>query len=491
MLHSGSRALLVLLLSMLPVGAQAALTLTSVALAADVGGTNGTDSSFKVTFTIAGTEIQTATVTPQGIGSTAITLPCTAGTTCTATLTLTQTQFNQLFPTSGQNYKIDLTQVSGTNTITSTVSFTLQSVPSPAISFPTSSTPISPTSLVVTFSACASCTVATHAVLTLGSTELASQDLPASSTSWTPGVTLAPSTTGFAVAITHKTTGTLSPAPTYTLSGTSGSIAYTFTSDVTHADSVAFSTGFAQPVGAFCVILIDTSLSGPGTSCPVLDATALGILDTSGLFATTLGGIPIVYQVALGPKGNVTGTAHADLDGDATFETSAPLTGRVRGKDGALRQRLRARFVNDSLDARLQLRILEEANLANLTPSGGLTTLLTEQLRGKQGGAKVDVTSSSAPVILNPPIGWRLDFTLTAGQKQVPGQLQAAGSTISLQGNQTFDTATNLSDIRLSSGGAQTGVQLRLKKLVVDGATIQSGQLKLRAFGQSTSGLLP
>jgi len=490
MLHSGSRALLTLVLLLLPAAARAALTLTTVTLDVQVQATNGTDDAFKVTFTVAGTEVATATVTPQGAGGAAISLPCTGGTSCSLTQDLNQTQFNALFPTSARDYKIDLTQVGGTDTITDTVSFTLPVVPSPAISEPQNGSTIDPGLIEVKFAACAACTATTQAVLTQGTTELeANPNLPASSTSWMPQTPLAASS-DFSVKVTHRTSGSLSPAPRYE----PGDVPYSFTFAATHSDTVQFSTGFAPPTGDFCIILLDEGLTGPGTDCAVLDTPALGILDTSAIYLTVLAGIPIEYQVTLGPKGAISGPAQADLDGDASFETSAPLKGRLRGKDGALRQRLAVRFVNDALDAKLRFRSLEEADLASLAQSPDLISLLSEELRGKQDGAKVDAESSTTPITVDPPIGWRLDFHLAGSEKDISGAtlVLSSGSTTSLAGTQSFDTAKNQSDIRLSSGGAEKGIQFRLRKLGTDGtAAITSGEFKFRAFGQSGSGLLP
>lgn len=499
MLHSGSRALLALLLTLLPAAADAALTLTELALSVRVKATNGTDGAFAVTFSVTGTELGTATVTPQGVGGTAIDLPCTAATSCSLTQNLSKTQFDQLFPSSARDFKIDLKQVpaSGTATITDTFSFTLPVVPSPAISFPTSSEPVEPVSLVVTFSACAACTDATHAVLKLNTTELAMQDLPASATTWTPSASLDPNTSGYSVEINHKTSGSLTPAPRYE----PGNVPYAFEFVVEHSDSVAFSTSFAPPSGTFCIVVNDTLPAplDPLGECTAIVEPAAGLLDTSSppAYVTTAAGIAIQYSLQLAANGKLSGIAEADLDGDTVPETPTTLDGRLKGKDGVLRQRVRIPFDVPASDTRFRVRIREEANLATLQGSADLAWLFEQKTRGKEGGVRLSETTTGMRITPMPVTGWKLEFTLPATQGPITGQLSlASGASVSLSGSQTFDSEANRSTLRLGSDGADRGIRIRLKKLVLDPAQpppdrITSGTLLMRAFGQNSSLLLP
>ncbi len=495
MLHSGSRALLLSLLTLVPSAAAAQFTLTELALSVRVKATNGTDSVFEVTFSVAGTELGTATVTPQGPGGTAIDLPCSSATSCSLTQNLTKAAFDQLFPSSARDFKIDLTQapVNGTDTITDTFSFTLPVVPSPAISFPTSSEPIDPVSLEVMFSACASCSEATHAVLTLATTELAMQNLPSSATTWTPAFTLDPNTSGYGVEINHKTSGSLTPAPRYE----PGDVPYAFTFVVEHSDSVAFSTSFAPPTGTFCIVVNDSA-----ADCTAITEPAAGLLNTSSppAYVTTAAGIAIQYSLQLAASGQLSGIADADLDGDTLFESEAPseLDGRLKGKDGLLRQRIRIPFDVPASDTKFKVRIREEANLATLQGSPDLAWLFEQKTRGKDGAAKLSETTTGTRITPLAVTGWKLEFTLPAAQGPITGQLSlTGGASVALRGSQDFDSEANRSDLRLQSDGADRGVRIRIKKLVIDTAQankadqITSGSVRMRAFGQRSSLLLP
>jgi len=492
--NAGFRAAFAVLVMLLPAGAHAALTLTKLELDVQIQATNGVDSSFTVKFTVTGTEIATATVTPQGAGGSAINVPCTAGTTCTVTQNLTQTEFNQLFPATARDYKLDLTQVSpGTETITDTVSFTLPTVPSPAISAPQPGQAVDPTSLEVKFSACSACTQQTKAALLQGTTEVATADLPATSTSWVPPDPLA-ANSDFSVKVTHETSGSSSPAPRYD----PGNVVYEFTFVVTHSDTVAFSTGFAPPSGTFCIVVNDTTppTLDPMSECTPVVEPAAGILDSSSPpeYVTSAAGITITYSLQLAASGRLSGIAEADLDGDSVLEATE-LDGRLKGKNGLLRQKIRIPFEVAASDTKLKVRIREEANLAALQGTTALEWLVEQKARGKLNGVKVseDTTSTPTQTVVT---GWKLEFTLTGTEGPITGQLILAGGvSVSLSGSQSFQSESNRSTLKLGSDGADRGIRIELKKLVIDTTktpqVITSGKLRFRAFGQRGSLLLP
>jgi hypothetical protein len=490
------RMLLTALVVALPAGARAALTLTSVAVDVKIQGTNGSDTGFEVTATVIGTEIQAVTITPTT--GPAITIPsCTGGTTCTVTGAMNKTTFDQVFPANGQDFKIDLTQVGGTGTITDTVPFKLIVVPSPAISAPVDGSTVDPGPLEVKFTACgSSCILASQGLLLKGATELEEKlDLPASSTSWTP-VTALDGNSSFSVRITHATGGTLTPAPS--AEGPAGPDPYVFTQSVTHSDQVAFSTGFAAPVGSFCIIVNDDPADAlVPTGCTVVDEPAAGILDTSGSCTTSAAGIPVQYGFQLAASGNLSGIADADIDGDGSFETHTDLSGKLKGKDGLLRQKLRARFDAPGSETRFQLRIQEEADLAQGATAPPLAWLVEQTTRGKAAGAKLSESTTTVRTLpcagSTALTGWKLSFSLTGTDGPTSGTLQLANDvSVALRAKESFDSGSNQSDLKLESEGAERGVRIRVKRLEIDATNrIAAGAVRFRAFGQSGSLILP
>ena len=110
MLHSGSRALLVLLLVLLPAGARAALTLTSVALDVQVEGTNGTDTSSQVDVHGHRHGDRDSEGHASCRRAPRSTFPARGGDELhTDAEPATQTAFDQLFPTTARDFKIELT----------------------------------------------------------------------------------------------------------------------------------------------------------------------------------------------------------------------------------------------------------------------------------------------------------------------------------------------------------------------------------------------
>jgi hypothetical protein len=493
-------ALLVLLLVSLPAAAHAQLDLATLDLAVEVEGTNGTDTVFRVTLEVTGSEIAAASLTRQGTTPATINLTCNVPTLCSATQTLAnQAALDTLLPTSSTSYTITLTGTTGTPapTVTDSFSFARPAVPSPAISAPSAGASVDPGELVVTFAACgAACNAATQAVLLANGSELESKlDLPASATSWTPTATL-PATSDLSVTITHATQGTQNLTADGPGAGTDDD-PYVFTSRVTHSDTVAFETGFAPPVGEFCIVVNDGGDADQidPTGCAVIDAPASGILDTSGPYQTQAAGIAVQYELQLTPGGRLSGTAGADLDGDASFETPGEASGRLRGNDRGLREKILLRFDGGTRDTRFRVRLDERAELATVLLPGvdDLVWLVQQKTSGKANGAKLSERITGTTTTEDALPGWKLSFELTGSGGTTSGRLELAnGRSVALTGKQSFDSGSNLSDVKLQSEGAERGVRLRVKRLEIDStATITAGALRFRAFGQGGSALLP
>jgi hypothetical protein len=493
-------ALLTLLLVCLPVAARAQLALATLDLLVEIEATNGSDTAFRVTLEITGTEIAAASVTRQGATPQTIPLTCNVPTLCSATQTLAnQAALDALLPTASTSYTVALTGTTGTPapTVTDSFSFARPAVPSPAISAPASGSSVDPGELVVTFAACgAACNAATQAVLIANGSEIdANSSLPASATSWTPTATL-PATAALSVTITHATQGTQNLTADGPGEGTEDD-PYVFTSAVTHSDTVEFETGFAAPIGEFCIVVNDGGDADEidPTGCAVIDAPAAGILDTSGTYQAQAAGIPVEYELQLTPKGRITGIAGADLAGDASFETPGAVSGRLRGSEGWLRQRNVLRFDGGTRDTRFKVRLGERAELATVLLPGvdDLAWLVEQRTSGRANGTKLSERITDTRTTQDALPGWKLRFTLTGSDGATSGSLELAnGRSVALTGKQSFDSSSNQSDLKLQSEGAERGVRVRVKRLVIDPmATITGGALRFRAFGQGGSALLP
>jgi hypothetical protein len=282
---------------------------------------------------------------------------------------------------------------------------------------------------------------------------------------------------------------------------------FTFRDLSTHSDKVTFSTNSAPPSGDFCIAVNDSGAScTAGTAITLVDEPAAGILDTSGKLTPTPGGpptaagFPFEYTLQLAPNGKLSGIAAADLDGVTGFEVPADLVGRLKGKDGQLRQKTRLRFDDGTSDTRFKVRLREEAELATIQVSGvdDLAWLVEQKTNGKANGEKLSERATGTRTVAGAVTGWRLEFTLTGTEGPISGSLTLAnGVSVALAGSHRFDGGSNLSDVELASEGTARGVLIRVKKLQIGAAsqtdptqTIKAGLLRFRAFGQRGSALL-
>jgi hypothetical protein len=494
-------ALLCLLVSLLPGSAHAILGLDGLLFGVEVEATAGTDTAFRVTFTVTGTELATATVTPEGL--TALALVCDAtNTSCTTTQNLpNQAALDALLPTTARNYTVALTGTVGSPTpvLTDTLSYTRPSLPSPAISSPGDGATVDPGPFEVTFLACSTCTSSTQGVLLQGATAVETKlDLPASATSWMPVSALDANVADYAVRIAHVTGAQQNLTADGPGVGTDDD-AYVFTHGLAHSDQVAFSTGFAAPVGDFCIV-VNANYAGSidPTGCTLIpEEPTAGIFDTSGSFSSNADGVPFTYDLILGPRGRSSGLAAADLDGNGSFETPAEFLGRLRGKEGRLQEKVRIRFLAPESDARIYVRIRERAELASLQSAPDLDWLVDQKTRGKLDGMKLSEDVTATRIAPAAQTGWKVSFTLTGSAEPTTGSLELAnGVTVALTGKQGFESGSNRSDVKLQSEGNERGVRIRLKRLEIDasqppGDQIQAGTVRYKAFGQGGSIVLP
>jgi hypothetical protein len=357
---------------------------------------------------------------------------------------------------------------------------------------------VDPGPVQVSFSACGTTCTRTIGTLSKAGEQVEEKlDLGPASTSWTPTTALE-ERSDYSVRITHAAERTES------LTADTPADPYEFATRITRSDSVAFSAGFAAPAGDVCIVVNDDTAGTlamrctTGAAVALIDQPAAGILDTSGSYdpAGTAAGIEFDYTLQLAPNGRLSGIALADLDGDTAPESPAELTGRLRGKDGVLRERIRARVVAAAFDTKLLVRLAETANLATLQ---GTTTelewLVEQKVRGRAGGVRLRETTTSMRT-QEAPTGWKLEFALTGTEGRIAGSLELAnGVSVALAGRHAFDSAANLSNLRLQSEGAERGVRIRVDRLEIEATTatpeIASGTLRFRAFGQGGSALLP
>ena len=89
--------------------------------------------------------------------------------------------------------------------------------------------------------------------------------------------------------------------------------------------------------------------------------------------------------------------------------------------------------------------------------------------------------------------GWILVLSLSGSDDSVSGRVElATGLSVTLTGKGGFDSAANVSDLKLRSQGAERGVKVRVKNLTVDDSQqITSGDVRFKGFGQRVNVLIP
>jgi hypothetical protein len=374
-------------------------------------------------------------------------------------------------------------------TITANIGYEARpAVPSPDISSPGADEVIAPGPVEVLFTACPVCNLSNDT--TLGrledgaETELASEPLTESDTSWIPDdgmdVDLQLGEGGdFVAIIVHTAVREKNVAANDDDGG------FPFSSVFIQSNSVDFETGFETPVGDFCLVV---NLADPPAACGLVTDAMFSVFDTTGMISTTAAGLSVDYTIEVDSRGKITGEAMADLDDDTTLETTAPVKGKLKGKNGEAKQKVSMKLQNDGLAAKLKLTVKE-------TLSGVLDSLVgTQKASGKLGGVKV---KEDAPIAASPlPIpaqGWRVDFVLDGTRTVASATLTLEeGRSFPLVGTSKFNLAKNLSTLKLQT--EDKGIKIQVKKLGLDAEAspkLTGADLGYRILGQKGKVSLP
>jgi hypothetical protein len=104
-------------------------------------------------------------------------------------------------------------------------------------------------------------------------------------------------------------------------------------------------------------------------------------------------------------------------------------------------------------------------------------------------GTKVKERSTSTRTVPDAVTAWKLAISLSGSSGSTLGSVElASGLAVALTGKLNFDTADNDSDVKLQSQGAERGVRVRVKNLVIDStqtpARLASGDVRFKGFGQ-------
>jgi len=161
-----------------------------------------------------------------------------------------------------------------------------------------------------------------------------------------------------------------------------------------------------------------------------------------------------------------------------------PVSGRLSGEDGQLRQSLRFSAASALRAPETKLKV----NVREQTDTAAFLRTRVQTAKGRLRGARVIETISNTEALDPEPRGWRLDFSVSGVQGEISDAslTLSNGRTIPLFGRHRFVFETNRTNVRLKSGGAERGVQIEIDTLALDETgSIVRGQLRYRAFGQS------
>jgi hypothetical protein len=362
-------------------------------------------------------------------------------------------------------------------------------VPSPDISQPGAGEALPPGALEVLFTKCADCNLTDDSVEARledgAANELASETLTSADESWVPpdgmgGDFALPENGEFLVRVTH----TAVRAKNVNVTGNDEPI-FKFSPIFVQSDEVGFRTGFAPPMGDFCVTVNDPL---PAAGCAVLSDPALSLLDTSGVVDTSVAGHDVEYTFTVGPKGDITGNAMADLDDDGSAETAGAIKGKLKGKGGEAKQKLSFPLVSEALAARLKLSVSDELSI----PLDSLTRV--QKASGSLGGVKVKEETPTGGALPVAPQAWRVTFSID-GQSLVQNAVLTLeqGRSFPLEGSHKFNLKKNLSNLKLQT--ADKGIKIQLKKVVLDDEaappTVVGGGLGYKILGQSGKADVP
>ena len=234
-------------------------------------------------------------------------------------------------------------------------------------------------------------------------------------------------------------------------------------------DSVSFFTGAAAPAGPFCIVVQDDGTLDPDGECATppdtstqhLDLAAL--IDPSGTSSLPVGDIDMQYTSEVLPSGEIVGIALADLDGNGSLESSAPVHGKVGGYGGDVKRKLGFTFVTTAPAAKLSVKIDEKGVVTEGSLAGKTSA------KGTVEGVKIKGSAPSTLPLGEAPLGWRLDVDLAKKVESASITLSNdPDHPIALRGRFDFDFVTGLGVLTLDSEGADAGVHLRIGSFQVD-----------------------
>ncbi len=432
---------------------------------------------------VTGTGITSATITPAG--GTAILLEPNGADFVHRKEATVESELDLL----GENDEAFTLTLNG-GARTATIEYARPAIPSPGVSEPEPDAVLLPGPVEVRFTACPICTAPDGVVAELeeGSSVIATENLRSVDDEWTPPDAGDPDLdleldedSSFTARVTHRASASV------TLPGADP---FTVTSTLIHSDEVSFTTGLSAPQGSFCIVANETDppTLDPDGTCIGLVAVDLGIIDLDETLSTTVGGVDVELEPLVRASGRLTGIARADLDGDGSMETVTQLQGNMFGTAQRLHRRMVFRLVDRTRQDRLGVRIRDVLSI-----SDGLVTHI-ERARGKLDGAKVNEEVQTLGPLLEETLGWRLDFELVGGGRVQGASLRLEnGRVIRLRGTVHFNADRDLTMMNLASTGADRGVFVWIRRMVVDDTTttITSGDLSYRILGQRGSTPIP
>jgi hypothetical protein len=461
----------------------AVVDVTQVTLEARILEVQSGSDDIGVEFRVEGTELNNGTLALPGAPGTPIPLVADGDDLVLEADLNTIADLNLLFPAG--TYALSINGGS----VTANIPYDARPpLPSPAISFPGSGEVVPPGTIEVRFTACGACQLSLDSVVGQLEddvmTELANDDLTSADDSWIPsdgigGDLVLDESSAFVTRITH-TAVREKGVPT-----NDDDFGFPFASVFVRSDEVDFETGFAPPIGDFCV---EVNMPAPDADCGQLSDAILSILDPTGTVMTTVDGHDVEYDLVVDSKGKITGDARADLDDNASFETLGEVKGKLNGKQGEVKQKVSVKLANDGLEAKLKLSVKEVLSILLDAVTG------TQKASGKIGGVKIkeETPTDTSPLPVTPQ-GWRVDFTLDGADEVTAASLTLEGDApMALEGSNKFDIVRDLTSLKLQS--PDKGIKIQLKKIGIDELDtpqVVGGDLNYKILGQKGKTPLP
>jgi hypothetical protein len=470
-----------------PPSAQGAVDVTDAKLTVTIARSSVVSDSFAVEFRVTGTDLNNGSITPPGLAAVPIALDPDGADLVYEKTYNSEAALNAVWPNGSY-----LLRVNGLN-VEATLVYTRPLVTDPAISKPGAGSVVPPGPVEVLFTKCDLCNLDTDsvvAVLENDANAVLAQEPPLTSTSedWTPEDGLGnplqlPEQSSF---VTSVTSSALRQANTPTTGGIDDPPFVLFSNSFVQSDEIDFTTGFDTPSGPFCLA---ANHPLPPVGCTTLTDPLLEVLDTSGAFVTQVDGHDVAYTVVVSDKGTITGSATADLDDNASQETGpAPIKGKLKGKDGEVKQKLSFSLEGTAPPAKVKVKISDAYSVPGNSFEG------TQTASGSINGVKLKEEVPSSGVLPFPALGWLLQLDIDASGAVSNAVLTLeSGRTFPLTGTNKFKFSSGESSLKLES--ADKGIKLSLKKIVLDDSTspmgVTGGDVSPRILGQKAKSTIP